>query len=82
MNEVEKPSSYSASHRKYYLENKNKILERCKASGLYERKYKSAYERNKDAIKAKALARYYAKKAHSESPSTSENESEPVSLPV
>jgi hypothetical protein len=58
-----KPSTYSSAHKKYYLEHKAEILQRSRETGAYERKYKSAYERNKDAIKAKALARYYAKKA-------------------
>lgn len=55
--------TYSNSHKKYYQQHKSEILERCKASGLYERKYKSNYERNKESIKAKNLARYYQKKA-------------------
>jgi hypothetical protein len=57
-----KPSTYSAAHKKYYLEHKAEILQRSRESGAYERKYKSAYERNKDIIKQKALERYYAKK--------------------
>jgi len=51
-------SSYSASHKKYYEANKDKILERYKET----KPYKAFYERNKDKIKERALARYYAKK--------------------
>jgi hypothetical protein len=61
MSEV-KPSTYSLSHKKYYQEHKAEILQRSRETGAYERKYKSAYERNKEVIKQKALARYYAKK--------------------
>lgn len=64
MSEI-KSSTYSNYHKKYYQEHKAEILQRCKETGAYERKYKSAYERNKDVIKQKALARYYAKKNQS-----------------
>ena len=57
-----KSSTYSNYHKKYYQEHKAEILQRCKETGAYERKYKSAYERNKEVIRQKALARYYAKK--------------------
>jgi hypothetical protein len=63
-----KPSTYSPAHKKYYLEHKAEILQRSRETGAYERKYKSAYERNKDVIKQKALARYYAKKAQATPP--------------
>lgn len=59
-------STYGEAQRKYYQTHKAEILQKCRASGLYERKYKSAYERNKETIKAKALARYYAKKAQAQ----------------
>jgi hypothetical protein len=64
-----KPSTYTEAHRRYYLAHKAEILERDKASGLYERKYKAAYQRNREEKKAKALARYYAKKASPPAPS-------------
>jgi hypothetical protein len=58
-----KSSTYTEAHRRYYQAHKAEIYERDRASGLYERKYRAAYERNREAKKAKALARYYAKKA-------------------
>jgi hypothetical protein len=58
-----KLSTYSDYHKKYYQEHKAQILQRCKETGAYQRKYKTAYERNKEVIRQKALARYHAKKA-------------------
>jgi len=55
-------STYTNSHRKYYETNKDAILTRYKEN----KPYKSFYQRNKDRIKAQALARYYEKKLASE----------------
>jgi hypothetical protein len=66
-----KSSTYSDYHKKYYQEHKAQILQRCKETGAYQRKYKTAYERNKEVIREKALARYYAKKKQTETPADS-----------
>lgn len=79
MNAVEHQSTYGEAQRKYYQAHKAEILQKCRASGLYERKYKTAYERNKDTMKAKALARYYAKKAQAQI-QASEPPAEPPAL--
>jgi hypothetical protein len=63
METIERKTAYGPSQKKYYEAHKAEILQKSKESGAYERKYKSAYQRNKETIKAKALARYYAKKA-------------------
>jgi hypothetical protein len=55
-------SSYSASHRKYYEANKQKILDKYKET----KPYKAFYQRNRDRLKAQALARYYEKKLFAE----------------
>jgi hypothetical protein len=46
----------------YYQRNRERLLEKAKES---RRRY---YEENKDAIKAKNLARYYSKKDPNEEP--------------
>lgn len=58
VSEEPKKSSYSESHRNYYLQHKKEIYQKDYAKG----KYKRRYERKKDELKAKALARYYRKK--------------------
>ena len=50
-------SSYTESHRRYYQKHRAEIQQKRKP---VDRDY---YERNKEAIRAKNLARYYAKKA-------------------
>ena len=51
-------STYTENHKKYYIENKDKIKERNK-NNKYWLIY---YEKNKEIIKKKALERYYNKK--------------------
>ena len=46
-------------HREYYARNRDKILAKDRES----RRWVSYYERHKDIIRAKALARYYDRKA-------------------
>jgi DNA-binding transcriptional regulator YiaG len=46
---------------RYYQQNKDKIHQYRKESGLSERAYKKYYEANKETIKAKNLARYHRK---------------------
>jgi hypothetical protein len=51
-------STYTDNHKKYYIENKDKIKERNK-NNKYWLIY---YEKNKEIIKKKSLERYYNKK--------------------
>lgn len=51
-------SSYSQSHRNYYLAHKKEIYQKDYEKG----KYKRRYERKKEELQAKALARYYRRK--------------------
>jgi len=51
-------SSYSNYHKKYYTEHKEEIAEKIKDKEYW----KNYYLKNKDLVKQKALARYYAKK--------------------
>jgi hypothetical protein len=46
----------------YYHDNKEKINQYRKESGLSERSYKKYYQANKEIIKQKNLARYHHKK--------------------
>jgi hypothetical protein len=55
---IEKKSTYSESHRKYYQAHKKEIYQKDYEKG----KYKRRYERKKEELKAKALARYYRRK--------------------
>jgi 1-acyl-sn-glycerol-3-phosphate acyltransferase len=50
-------STYTESKRKYYEENREKIAEKEKVA----KRWKSYYEKNKDAVKARNLTRYYAR---------------------
>lgn len=55
--QTEKPSSYTANHKKFYERHREEIREKRKAS---DHDY---YERNKERIKARVLAYYHARKA-------------------
>ena len=50
-------TTYSASHKRFYENHRDDIREKRKASDH------SYYERNKEKIKARVLAKYYEKKA-------------------
>lgn len=54
----EKKSTYTESHKKYYQAHKKEIYQKDYDRG----KYKRRYERKKEELQAKALARYYRKK--------------------
>jgi hypothetical protein len=51
--DTEHVTKYSKYHRKYYNEHREEIREKRKVTD------KAYYEKNKDAIKQRALARYY-----------------------
>lgn len=52
-------TTYSAAHKRFYETHKDEYKEKRRASD------KSYYERNKERIKARVLAKYYERKANS-----------------
>lgn len=64
--QTEKPSSYSATHKRFYERHRDEIREKRKASDH------EFYEKNKERIKQRALAYYYAKKAARQNAATPE----------
>ena len=55
-------SSYTDYHKKYYLINKEAIANKMQENHYWQ----GYYERNKESVKQKALARYYRKKAEAQ----------------
>jgi hypothetical protein len=51
--ETETTTKYSKYHRKYYNDHRDEIREKRKTTD------KAYYDKNKEAIKARVLARYY-----------------------
>jgi hypothetical protein len=51
-------TTYSAAHKRFYEIHKDEIRDKRRASD------RSYYERNKDRIKARVLAKYYERKAN------------------
>lgn len=68
---VEKVSSYSDYHRKYYQENKDKIWQKTKASDAYKAKYKRYYELHKQEVNRKHTERERAKREKKRAEATS-----------
>ena len=64
--QTERASSYTETHKRFYQRHRDEIREKRKASDH------DFYERNKERIKQRALAYYYAKKAARESQATTE----------
>jgi hypothetical protein len=65
--QTEKSSTYSPSHRRFYERHREAIREKRKES---DHDY---YERNKERIKARVLARYYDKKSATTLPASEPN---------
>jgi hypothetical protein len=65
--DTESGTKYSKYHRKYYNEHRDEIREKRKTTD------KAYYEKNKEAIKARVLARYYRLKEQ-DSPAAPESQ--------
>lgn len=59
---TEKKSTYKGAQKKYYEKNKEEILRKYKET----KPYNAFYQRNRDRLKDRALARYYEKKLEKE----------------
>lgn len=72
--QTERTSSYTDRHKRFYAVHRDEIREKRKTVDH------DFYERNKERIKARSLAYYYAKKAAA-TPASSESQAESPASP-